>query len=167
MTLLSDVPSIPDNDELARLQSAFFTSFKQHIFLETIAIPDSTLSSPAPYLQLALACLASEIAPYTDPMNYNFGMGQSHKTEISSDIFYAGVKLWAVIMEVDNRETRRLEAVITVRIHSFGKLAMSLIKMQAYLFATYGMLSTHRHNWQISCSVLHNTATVSLVASMA
>jgi hypothetical protein len=114
MSMLSDVPTIPDTDEVARLQAAFFTSFKQHIFIDAIAIPDSTLTSPAPYLQLALACLTAEIAPYTDPMGYNLGVEPSRKTEVASALFHAGVNLWGVVMEVDNRETRRLEAMITV-----------------------------------------------------
>ncbi len=112
--MLSDVPIIPDSDEVARLQSAFFTSFKQHIFIDAIAIPDSTLTSPAPYLQLALACLAAEISPYSDPTAYSLGVGPNHKTEVANALFHAGMNLWGVVMEVDNRETRRLEAIITV-----------------------------------------------------
>ncbi|KAJ9603046.1 hypothetical protein H2200_012341 [Cladophialophora chaetospira] len=144
MSMLSDAPVIPNTEEVARLQSAFFTSFKQHIFIDAIAIPDSTLTSPAPYLQLGLACLAAEISPYTDPTLYNLGIGQNHKTEVATALLHAGMHLWAVVMEVDNRETRRLEAIIS-----------------AYLFATYGILSTDKENWRLSCGLIHNTATMS------
>jgi hypothetical protein len=114
MSMLSHVPMIPGSDEVARLQSAFFTSFKLHVYLPAIALPDTSLNSPAPYLQITLACLAAEISPYTDGAEYSLGVGLSGKTEIASALFHAGFRLLGVTLEVDNRETRRLETILTV-----------------------------------------------------
>jgi hypothetical protein len=56
--MLSDVPTTPSEDTLARLRTEFFTStsFKQHTFVKSVVIRDFYSDRPPPYLELALAC---------------------------------------------------------------------------------------------------------------
>lgn len=113
MALLTDIPSIPEETEVARLQSLFFTSFKQHIYLAAIDIPDTTQSFHPPYFPLALACLSSVVSPQANLDGYALGADNS-QSEVSTSLFIAGLSLWCVILEVDNREARLLEAVVAV-----------------------------------------------------
>jgi hypothetical protein len=113
MVLLSDVASTLPNDDLARLQAAFLTSFKQHIFINAVDVTDSTSSPLPPYLQLAIACLASVTSPLTDTSAYSIGT-ETSQSEVSASLFLTGVNLWSVMLEVDNREARLLEAVVAV-----------------------------------------------------
>lgn len=115
MVLLSDVPAILPEDDLARLQAAFLTSFKQHIFINTVDVGDSPSSILPPYLQLAIACLSSVTSPLTSARAYGIGTGIS-QAEVPASLFLAGVNLWSVMLEVDNREARLLEAVVAVRL---------------------------------------------------
>lgn len=113
MVLLTDIPRIPEETELARLQSLFFTSFKLHIYLDAIDIPDTTQCPHPPYFPLALACLSSAVSPRSNLDGYVPGIGTS-QAEVSASLFTAGVGLWCVVLEVDNREARLLEAVVAV-----------------------------------------------------
>ena len=113
MALLTELPSLPEDVTLARLQSLFFTSFKQHIYLAAIDIPDTTQSLHPPYFPLALACLSSAVSPIPDLDGYNLGTNIS-QAEVSASLFIAGLNLWCVVLEVDNREARLLEAVVAV-----------------------------------------------------
>jgi hypothetical protein len=114
MALLTEIPSIPEETELARLQSSFFTSFKQHVFLAAIDIPNTTQSFHPPYFPLALACLSSAVSPKTD-LDGNILGANTSQTEVSASLFIAGLSLWCVVLEVDNREARLLEAIFAVR----------------------------------------------------
>lgn len=113
MVMLSDVPTIPPEDTLARLQEAFFTSFNQHIFIKTVDIANCSSAQLPPYLQLALACLGSINAPSTGSIGYVMAL-ETPEAEVSVGLFVAGVNLWSVMLEVDNREARLFEAVIAV-----------------------------------------------------
>lgn len=113
MALLTEISSIPEEAEVSRLQSSFFTSFKQHIYLAAIDIPNTTQSLHPPYFPLTLACLSSAVSPGTNLDAYDLGEKTS-QAEVSSSLFIAGFSLWCVVLEVDNRETRFLEAVVAV-----------------------------------------------------
>jgi hypothetical protein len=113
MVLLADLPPIPEEAELARLQSLFFTSFKLHIYLDAVHIPDTAQSLNPPYFPLTLACLASAVLPRSSSNGYLLGTDPS-QGEVSASLFAAGLGLWCVVLEVDNREARLLEAVVAV-----------------------------------------------------
>lgn len=119
MVLLSDCSIYPPEDELQRLQTVFLTSFKQHIFIDAVDVVDSaTIYASPPYLQLATACLSSAttsscVTTDMSLLNTTTSSGTS-RTDISAGLFVAGVSLWSVMLEVDNREARLLEAVVAV-----------------------------------------------------
>ena len=74
---------------------AFFNGFPRLLSApETIAIP----------LRLAIACLASV-------------QGRKNENE-GQNLFMAGMSLWAVLLEVDNREAQSLEMLLAVRTSS-------------------------------------------------
>lgn len=103
MALLSDSLTMPSEDELVRLQGGFYASFKQHIFINSVDVTDTSGIIP-PYLQLALACISSVTSPVAAMNEHQSGSG----------FFVTGVHLWSVMLEVDNREARLLEAVVAV-----------------------------------------------------
>lgn len=116
MVLLSDCSIYPPG--LDQLHTAFLTAFKQHIYIDAVDVIDATtIPTSPPYLQFAIACLSSatsasatsETSPY-----YATAFGGTNRAEISAGLFVAGVSLWSVMLEVDNREARLLEAVIAV-----------------------------------------------------
>lgn len=117
MALLNDVPRIPEESELASLQTSFFTCFKQHVYLDAIDIPDTSQCTYPPYFPLALACLGSVVTPQANMGSYIEGIGTS-QAEISATLFTAGVGLWCVVLEVDNREARLIEAVVAVSVYN-------------------------------------------------
>jgi hypothetical protein len=111
---LSDVPTMPPEDEMARLQASFFASFN-HIFLDGVDVADWSSNPLPPYLQVALACLgAAASASATNTGTYAL-TNASDQADVSAGLFIAAARLWTVIIEVDNREARMLEAVIAVR----------------------------------------------------
>lgn len=112
MVLLSDVPATPSEEQLERLQGVFFTTFKQHIFMKAIDIVNSPLEILPPYLQYALACVGSMTSPDVD--NVFTTPNGTIQADAAANLFVAGQKLWSVMLEVDNRETRLLEAVVAV-----------------------------------------------------
>lgn len=114
MALLSDVPATPSEEQLERLQAAFFNSFKHHIFMNAIDVVGSPSDSLPPYLQFALACVGSMTSP-EDACVFTTPNG-TVQIDVAAHLFVAGVNLWSVMLEVDNRETRLLEAVVAVRI---------------------------------------------------
>jgi hypothetical protein len=103
MAFLSDTLPMPPEDELLRLQGEFYTSFKQHIFINSVDVTGTSDIIP-PYLQLALACISSVTSP----------LAGTNENLNGSDIFLTGAHLWGVMLEVDNREARLLEAVVAV-----------------------------------------------------
>ncbi|KIW58069.1 hypothetical protein PV05_02619 [Exophiala xenobiotica] len=142
MALLSDVPATPSEEQLERLQAAFFNSFKQHIFMNAIDVVGSPSDSLPPYLQFALACVGSMTSP-EDACVFTTPNG-TVEIDVAAHLFVAGVNLWSVMLEVDNRETRLLEAVVA-----------------AVLLVTYGVLSADRNVWRKSSGVLCNIVTIS------
>ena len=105
MVLLSNVPPIPNEDELARLQASFVDTFQRHFLLSCIGTGINATGLVPPYLQIAQACIASVIAS-DNPAS----------ATTSYALFISGAHLWSVMLEVDNREARLTEAVIAVSI---------------------------------------------------
>lgn len=106
LAMLSDFPAtIPTPAELDNFQESFAKFCGTHVFLGRLPIPQPSISreSIVPPLRLATACLASIYAGNTPSE--------------ARDLFFAGAKLWAVMMEVDNRESRSLDSLVAVCIH--------------------------------------------------
>lgn len=106
MALLSTIQITPSEDELARLQLAFGISFKNHVFVRDIESAGQTVGLIPPALQFANAALASVFSPSS---------GHTFSPSVEpANLFLTGVHLWIVTIEVDNREARSLESVLTV-----------------------------------------------------
>lgn len=115
MVLLSEHPiHYPRDDELMQLQSEFLATFKNHIFIENVYVTNPPMSALPPYLQLAISCLslATSSEMSASPLTTELG---TNRVEACAALFVAGVNLWSVMLEVDNREARLLEAVVAVR----------------------------------------------------
>lgn len=115
MATLSDIPFLLDGDDLSQPRALFFNSFKSHVFLKTIGIsqPSPSQITP-PYLKIALACLGtacSQRRQHGDGSQPDIPVSGN---SLSSDLCLSGLRLWGVIMEVDNREARVLEAILAV-----------------------------------------------------
>ncbi|KIW19380.1 hypothetical protein PV08_03675 [Exophiala spinifera] len=141
MVLLSDVPTTPSEDQLARLQDVFYATFKQHIYMKSIDLVGSPSEMLPPYLQYAVACVGSMTSPNVD--NVFTTPNGTIQTDAAANLFMAGANLWSVMLEVDNRETRLLEAVVA-----------------AILLVTYGVLSSDRTVWRKSSGLFCNVVTV-------
>lgn len=113
--MLSDVPSTPPDHVLAQLQQAFFSSFEHHVFLPPIISKSCSQGGPPPYLELALACLGATTATLSDSPNVA-NILESSQAQVAADLFVAGVSLWTVMLEVDNRESRLCASVTAVRL---------------------------------------------------
>jgi hypothetical protein len=109
MALLTEVPALPSSEELSRLQNTFDLVFIQHIYVRDLAIGSSQSSSTPPYLQLALACMASVFAP-----SLITEVARSDLPEASANLYLAGVDVWSIMLEVQNTEARTLDAVHSV-----------------------------------------------------
>jgi hypothetical protein len=111
MVMLSDLPELLPDKSLSQLQALFFESFGQHIFLKTVRISNWCSGRPPLYFQYALACLGSTVS--ASPLRDIVPHGMS-RAELSSNLFVSSSNVWVVMLEVDNRESRLCEAVITV-----------------------------------------------------
>lgn len=111
MILLSEHPAYPPEHELVQLQAQFQTTFKRHIFIDTVDLLNSPMSALPPYLQLAISCLSSATSGPEHSSLYAMGNEMS-EVYMSFGLFVAGVNLWSVMLEVDNREARLVEAVV-------------------------------------------------------
>ncbi|KIV92373.1 hypothetical protein PV10_03678 [Exophiala mesophila] len=143
MVLLSEVPPTPTDQELAHFQTLFSTTFKKHFFLDFMDnVPTSSSPTP-PYLDFASACLGS-ITSSPTASHSSAASNDSSRQDVSAALFIAGVNLWSVMLEVDNREARQLEAVIA-----------------ASLLSTYGLLSADKVHWRKASGILSNVVTIS------
>lgn len=61
---------------------------------------------------------------FTTPSHSSTASNDSSRQDVSAALFIAGVNLWSVMLEVDNREARQLEAVIAVSIRQ-GKMSIN------------------------------------------
>ena len=115
MSILSELPPLPESGILNEAQSRFSVSFKRHVFLNALDFPDpSSNHIVPPYLKIGLACLgtaASQNTPASEELNPHNTVSAKFLT---SDLFLIGDALWGVMMEVDNREARLLESVLAV-----------------------------------------------------
>ncbi|KAF2102970.1 hypothetical protein NA57DRAFT_71954 [Rhizodiscina lignyota] len=113
-------------DELASRRPSFNSTLECHIYLDGLQIrslwdPDAILP---PYLDAALASLTCL-------------MGEDIDHPRSHYLFMTGVRLLLVMLEVDNREARKVE----------GALA-------ALLLSSWGLLTSCRSDWRIATNTL-------------
>ena len=94
-------PRLPGQDELMQSHQVFLTHCCDHAFFTGLARLFPSAAQVAMPLRLAIACVASVCVRKSE----NEG----------EDLFVAGMKLWSVILEVDNREARSLEMLLAVR----------------------------------------------------
>lgn len=143
MVLLSNVPTIPDDSELDWLDLSFPTTFKRHILVNQFATVGETAGLLPPYLQIARACIA--YASFSSEEKQARATTDGIELANAGDaLFTAGAHLWAVMLEVDNREARMLEAVVA-----------------AVLLVTYGLFSNERRVRKKSAGLLCNVVTIS------
>jgi hypothetical protein len=90
-------------EELRRLRPSFPTSLKNYIYLDRLDLEDLWHHNhiPPPSLEAALACLTCI-------------MSNDHDKSNSKSLFMVGVRLFIVILEMDNREARKIEGALAV-----------------------------------------------------
>lgn len=67
-----------------------------------------------PYLRLSRACLASCLLSSLEPFATASQRSPADHSDTGSALFTAGVKVWELMLEVDNREARKVESVMAV-----------------------------------------------------
>ena len=112
--MLSSFPVIPNSEELAALELSFWALSKNFVFLRAITMPGTSRELTPPYLRLATACLASCLPSPSELSATNSGRSSATLSDVGLALYLAGFKVWAVMMEVDNREARKIEAVMAV-----------------------------------------------------
>ncbi|PHH92713.1 hypothetical protein CDD83_5736 [Cordyceps sp. RAO-2017] len=142
---LNHLPDIPYEAMVANLQPVFYATFKSHVFLEDLDIASLSdgQDSPPPFLAFSLACLASVWLSTLTPGTYEQSNYFYPTVDLPSTLFWAGVKVWAAMIEIDNREVRRPESAIAT-----------------VLLATYGMLSADQAHWARTTNIMAYSATM-------
>lgn len=115
MAVLLDLPSPPDDVILDRSQALFHDSFKRHLFLNRIAIPaPSSGRLIPPYLKLSLACLGTTLSRDLRSSASRSPQASTSSEQLSSNLCVTAMRLWGVMMEIDNREARLIDSVLAV-----------------------------------------------------
>ncbi|MCJ1472613.1 hypothetical protein MMC13_001262 [Lambiella insularis] len=143
LVLLSDFPQLPDEEVLGALQALFPAISETLMFLRLMPMPNASGELIPPYLQLSMACLASclPMASACSPIDLELSsLGQGNA---SMRLFFAATKMWGVMLEVDNREARKVEAVLA-----------------STLLVTYGVLSADKTVWSETSSLLGFTGAI-------
>jgi hypothetical protein len=127
LALLSNFPDIPDSEELGALELSFWALSKNMVFLRAISMTDTSGQLKPPYLRLAMACLASCLAPSSEMSAMDSGRSLTIQSDAGSALCSAGFKVWGLMLEVDNREARKIEAVMAVSQPSLLRLCFKVI----------------------------------------
>ncbi|KAK1042990.1 hypothetical protein LTR74_018474 [Friedmanniomyces endolithicus] len=129
---------MPNDEILLQSLTSFNTSFKKHLFLDKCPLHSSMEGSLVPpYLQLAFACLACALSSEPDSAQDPSDHILSSTKHSAARLCRSGMTLWGVMMEVDNREARLVEAVLA-----------------GSLFATYASLTADPAMWDSASSTL-------------
>lgn len=113
---LLTLPDMPNDEILLQSLASFNATFKKHLFLEKWALHSSMEGSVVPpYLQLAFACLACALTFGPDAAQDPSDHVLSSTEHSAARLCRSGITLWRVMLEVDNREARLVEAVLAVR----------------------------------------------------
>ena len=115
MVILSDLPCLPADEVIDQLHALFLDSFKQHVFLNRI-----TISAPSsgrittPYLRLAMACLGTTLSKPRQTLVTGSSQVPTSPEELASNLCWSAVRLWGVMLEIDNREARLIDSILAV-----------------------------------------------------
>lgn len=153
----------PDSTESMPLwQPLFQATFGRHLYVSSFQL-DQYLRDDGmlpPYFDFALACLASRVSPQAHPR-------AGSMASPAAKYFDVGLKLYIVTLELDNREARTVESVISVCIvpqssnwvgwHS----GVDLLSHQSAFLATFGLLSADESSWLKASVILTYSTTVS------
>ena len=113
LALLSNFPDIPDSEQLGNLELSFRALSNKFVFLRAIPMLRTSKELTPSYVRLSLACLAACLSPSSE-ISANVLGRSSARVDAGKALFLAGLKVWGLMLEVDNREARKVEAVIAV-----------------------------------------------------
>jgi hypothetical protein len=114
LVLLSNFPDIPDSEQLGNLEMSFWALSKKFVFLRAISMSGTFRELTPPYLRLSQACLATCLSPSSEISPKVSERSSSVRADAGKALFLAGLKVWGLMLEVDNREARKVEAVMAV-----------------------------------------------------
>lgn len=134
MTLLSNFPALPRQTEIVALKEAFSRIGPTHVFLNRFPLPQPTRERQSTPFCFGMACIAAAHANRPDSP--------------SKDLFTAGMSLWSVITEVDNREARSIDMLMAV-CHLFP-ISTSIL-LRACLTIPFGPVDIAQHVWRDDC----------------
>ena len=100
MSWILDFPEIPSQYQMGHLREAFLSSYANHTFLGALPLAQPLRDFTVPPFRLAVACLGA------------LQSGQPEKE--ARNLCSAGINLWAAMTEIDNREARSLEMLLSV-----------------------------------------------------
>ncbi|MCJ1471563.1 hypothetical protein MMC13_000203 [Lambiella insularis] len=143
LALLSDFPDMPNMAQLGVLESSFWGLSKHLVFLGTMAVPSGPKEVSPPYLRLSLACLASCLSRAAEVSGTLSEWTHESRAAAVRALFVAGLKIWGVMLEVDNREARKVEAVMAIS-----------------LLATYGTLTAEASLWTETMNLMGYTGPI-------
>lgn len=88
------------------LYRSFAGEFQYHPLLNTLPAHVSSRDNVIPFFRYSLACFVAAVTSQR---------GRHDTGQTARDLYFAGSSLWNVMLEVDNREARTLEGVLSVR----------------------------------------------------
>ena len=141
LNVILDFPTTPSAELLDELLARFSVTFKRHIFLEHVRIPAASYDSLPPYLRYSMACLAAVSATHHRMDAPSTQALESLQEDTATPLFYAAVKLFTVMIELDNRLARKLESIISVSV--WVNLVIDKNPTKAAIMYTIGI--PHRH----------------------
>ncbi|KAM3538974.1 hypothetical protein ARSEF1564_008090 [Beauveria bassiana] len=126
------------SNHMPRWRPVFSAIFRLHLYIPSFQLNEnfSKDALPPPYLDFALACLASAASSKTPHESDGIPI-------LSTPYFDIGIRLYILTLEADNREARTMESVIA-----------------SALIATYGLLSADLSAWSKSSAMLMYSMTV-------
>ena len=77
-------------------------------------MPVNSRELSPPFLRLSLACLAACLSSSPEVSATLLERSYASRADAARSLFLAGLKLWAVMLEIDNREARKVETVMAV-----------------------------------------------------
>jgi hypothetical protein len=145
LSLLTELPTIPEHFELARLRQNFAKHRVNVSFLASIPL-ELTRETIPPHLLLTMASFAAIF---------------EHDPNRSRDLFLAAIRMWCTMSEIDNRETRTDEILLAVCVACMLLLQSSDCD-QGVLLSVYGAVDSDLSVWRWTRMVLYGVATVSV-----
>ena len=111
LTYLLDLPQTLRLETIDHFKQVFLPLSQRYVYLRDIINPTDSRVSLPPYLGPAFACLGSCMTNNSAP-----GPQSPGGAIISEALFETARILWGVILECDNRETRKSDCIVAVSI---------------------------------------------------